>query len=64
MQSINEAKRITEKLSSDFEVQGNDWRTEETKKFLKRLDVRQAELGITKEKARDAVKAFWSGNFP
>ena len=64
MQSINEAKRITEKLSADFEVQGNDWRTEETKKFLKRLDARQAELGITKEKAREAVKEFWSGNFP
>jgi len=64
MQSINEAKRITEKLSSDFETQGKDWHTDEAKRFLKQLDARQDELGITKEKAREAVKAFWSGDFP
>jgi len=64
MQSINEAKRITEKLSSDFEIVGKEWHAEEAKKFLKQLDARQAELGITKENARKAVEAFWAGNFP
>lgn len=64
MQSINEAKRITEKLSSDYEIVGKDWHAEEAKKFLKLLDARQAELGISKENARKAVVAFWAGNFP
>jgi len=64
MYSINETKASVSKLSSDFEVRGNDWRTSEAKNFLKELDKRQAELGIDKEAARKAVAAYWVGNFP
>lgn len=65
MQTINEVKQNTvENLSKDFEVRGNDWHQGVAKDFLKELDNRQRELGINKNKARAAVKAFWQGNFP
>lgn len=53
-----------EKLSKDFELlKKHPLNTTVARKFLKQLDSRMLELGLTYEQCREAAKLFKTGNF-
>ena len=52
-----------QKLSKDFEIVGNDVYSTASRKFLKQLDARVEELGLTYDQCRDAAKLFKKGDF-
>ena len=62
MKSIYEAKENTV-LSKDFEVVGNDIYSTQSRKFLKELNNRVAELGLSYEQCREAARLFKKCNF-
>lgn len=64
MKSININEAREQKLSQDWEIISNDWRKDSAKKFLKALDSRMSELELDIETVNNAIKTFWSGDFP
>lgn len=62
MISIYEAKQNT-MLSKDFEVVGSDIYSVQSRKFLKALDARMNELGLTYDQCREAARLFKKGDF-
>ena len=61
MISIYEAK--IDKLSKDFEVVGADIYSDQSRKFLKELDSRVNELGLTYDQCREAARLFKKCDF-
>lgn len=61
MKSIFEAKEV--KLSKDFEIIGNDIYSMQSRSFLKKLDKKVEELGLTYDQCREAAKLFKKGDF-
>lgn len=61
MKSIFETKET--KLSKDFEIIGNDIYSQQSRKFLKQLDIKMEELGLSYDQCREAAKLFKRGDF-
>ena len=61
MRSIYEAKET--RLSKDFELVGKSLNTDVARKYLKQLDNRMNELGLTYDQCRDAARLFKTGYF-
>lgn len=61
MISIYEAK--LSKLSNDFEVVGNDIYSDQSRKYLKELNQRFADLKLDYEQCREAARLFKKGDF-
>lgn len=60
--NINEAQ-TGKKLSKDFALKGDDWRTAVARHYLKALDARVEELGLNYEQCREAARLFKKGEF-
>lgn len=64
MKTININEVRDKRLSQDWEIVANDWRRDSAKKYLRALDSRMEELNLSNDTVNNAVKAFWSGDFP